>query len=1599
MKPSRKNLICRALMACAISLTIPSAYADKTWTGATDGLWATTTNWFEGALPGATDVVIFDSNSAANLSIDTGAAQNIKGISLSNPSGNVTLNNNTVTIGASGINLSSAAQDLVLNSTVAFSSGKQIWNAASGRQISTAAIPTKAISTPAVVQLNKSGTIKLGSAASNLLVDAQSNAWGTYGDNDWAALDATGNVIAATYTTATTALTTGVINDIQGNIGVVGFTSLVNAIRFDSATSYNLDIANSSTSRTFTCGGILVTPNAAASSIGANGRTNAFIRPNRASGGATHMLNVIQNSANDFTIHSVIGNSSASTAMLVKSGTGKLIVLGNSGNTGGTTVHEGILQIGNGGTTGSIHATLGAIVNNSELIINRSNAVANSNSISGSGKLTKEGAGVWTVTGANSYTGLTHIKGGFIAISASTAFGATSEIKLEGGGIQWDAAADVSTFPITLAGSVTFHTLADVILANSIGNNGSGSLTKTGANKLTLAGANTYTGTTTVSAGNLVITNTSGSATGTGNVTIESSATLSGTGSLSGAVTASSGSILSPGITVGTVTTGDLTLQAGATLDFEFNGSANDTISAGNLTINGGAITLRLEGLATPFAAAGTYNLIQYSGSISGTGVSALSIANPQSGFNYNFGTSGGFVTLTITTSGLVADWITDGPGAWGTSANWSGGSIPDNIGNTARLNTSLTNASSITLDAARTLGSLSFTSANSYTVEAGSSGSLTMNATTGNASLAANAGMHNISAPVSLADTLDIATPLSTTGLTLSGIVSGTGGINKTGTGNLTLSAANSFSGNVHLAGGTASFANGGLGVGSSLNLENTTLQWASGNTQDITSKAVSLSSGTVGLDTNGNDVILANDLTGSGQLTKLGAGKLTLVSDTSFTGNVTISGGTLQLGAGSTTGIINGDILNNGSLILDIEDASPVVFNNIISGTGSLVHQSSGTTELTQANTFSGITTITAGVLKLANSLALQQSTVELSNTVGSGTLSFGALTAATFGNLSGNGNLVLSNAAETPLAVALTIGANNTTTSYDGVLSGPGSLSKIGSGTVTLNGTNTYTGATTVTGAGSLTIEGAISTASLAISLNGVFTVNNNVSTITGATTLTSSTTDAVTSASIVINGGEISFLGPINTSNANAAYSIKVNGGAVNATDITLGRSALNYSTEPSAGDVNSGLYLNGGDVSISGALNLGTPTAANSSVSTRIDSGTLSVAGPVTVGLNNGGRWSIIDVNGGNFVSSNAAVGVALGSNFVGNATLVVRNSGIAKVKRIQMGQADLTGTSVINVYTSGELAVGSGGIVKTSTNAGFVSTIKLESATLSAYESWSTSLPIQVNGTTDAVTFRAADINGDPYDMTLNGAISGVSSVSKTGAGTVTMSGANTYTGDTFVNQGTLSKTKKTFADSADVYLASTGTLNLAFSGGDAIDELYIDNALQAAGTWGSLTSTADNKTALITGNGILYVGIPAPASEYGTWSALLANGLTANVNDGEAQDPDNDGIANLLEFVLGGLPMQAAQNILPAQSVTGSNLDFQFTRSDESESEVTLTVQYSSDLQNWTDIAVGASSAGMVTVAENGAAADAISVSIPKDSNTKLFARLKAVK
>ena len=256
-----------------------------------------------------------------------------------------------------------------------------------------------------------------------------------------------------------------------------------------------------------------------------------------------------------FQVHDGLVNTNltGTSIGLAKSTAGTVTLTGNNTYTGATTITQGTLQIGAGGTTGSL-SDAGGIINDAALVFNRSNAYTYSGVISGTGSLTQLGNGTLILTGSNTYIGGTIITAGTLQIGD----GATTGSLADAGSIINNA-------------SLIFDRSNAYIYNGAIA--GSGSVTKAGTGMLTLTSANTYTGGTTVANDVLAV---NGSIQGP--VTVNFAGTLAGNATIHGSVT--SGGQLAPGNSPGIIhIDGDYTQTATSALEIEVGGRANGSAS------------------------------------------------------------------------------------------------------------------------------------------------------------------------------------------------------------------------------------------------------------------------------------------------------------------------------------------------------------------------------------------------------------------------------------------------------------------------------------------------------------------------------------------------------------------------------------------------------------------------------------------------------------------------------------------------------------------------------------------------------------------------------------------------------------------------------------------------------------------------------------------------------------------------------------------------------------------------------------------------------------------------------------------------------------
>ena len=1168
--------------------------------------------------------------------------------------------------------------------------------------------------------------------------------------------------------------------------------------------------------------------------------------------------------------------------------------------------------------------------------------------ISGTGGLTKTGNGTLTLSGANFFTNGVVVNGGTLNINGINALGGAyyGGLTLNNSVLQYavnstgNGSLDLTSIGaagITIgAGTNTIDLNGNsVVYAGSIGNNGTGGLliqSTTAGGVLNLNGTNTYPG----------------------NTTLVSGAALGGNGTISGAVEIKSGAILAPGNGgVGTLTVGSLTLDSGAIGNFEFNGVANDEVVVTNTLIlndpsDNVAFNLYQVGGTLGITQPGTFNLIQYSGtapvldsSWTTTSGSNPHVANPQTSFLYSFHADGGYLIVKVSVVGtaVAGTWTNDVDGNWSTAVNWdSNPNVPHSAGDLATFGAG-TALRTVTLDANKTVGTLTMNNNNSFVI-AGSGKTLTLDRNGYGANIYVSAGVANeIQAAVSLNDNMAV-TVGSGKWLAVSGNIGNATGIPDTltlnGAGTLVLSGNNSYGPS---AGSFGTLLNGGvLRVGSSTALPAGDVSFAGNGTLQAgvsvgLNNNIDVSPGvTATVDSGGNNLALNGVISDSGNLAKTGNGTLALPDNVvnTYTGGTIVSGGVLSIAyegdvyQSTSINLNGGDLLGNGqadqgyqvvidppigigptngtvagTALIDATSGTTLTLNGLITSAGNtgannlVVNSGAGNNGTVymgiDGNTFNGTTAISNGLLWVASSLPLAYSTLNYSNQGGYLVVD-GGIGAITLGGLSGGQNLGLTNLNGGGLT--LTVGNNNNSTTYSGNLNDyglNGGLTKVGTGTLTLSGTNSYNLATTISGG------------VLRINTNGVLdTLSASVPAVAGAELIVSGGTLTVTNASnigsassgLLVSSGSATFLGALTTTlGSDTADFIDVTGGSLTAASLSLGRTGLSDTTQPTAGSTTAGLYINGGAVNILANLDMGISSAANSTVNTRMDSGSLTVGGVLTIGLNNGGRWSVVDVNGGTLTVTNTTTGISVGGPLSGNAELLIRNgtvnAGIIGLGQTAAGSTNMT--AVINM-TNGALYVGGGGIVQVSTGVGFVSTITLNGGVLGAGTNWTSTNNIRLG----SATIQTADALGNPWNIGLSGILSGTNLL-KSGAGTLTLGGANTYGGSTVVSNGVLAlAVTGLITNTAQVSIASNATFDVSaltgytFSGASPVQTLAgisTSGAANVNATGNALTLAAGAKVLLQAAGGTNSpsIGKISVTGDLG----LNANVITINVGGG----------------------------------------------------------------------------------------------------------------
>jgi autotransporter-associated beta strand protein len=690
------------------------------------------------------------------------------------------------------------------------------------------------------------------------------------------------------------------------------------------------------------------------------------------------------------------------------------------------------------------------------------------------------------------------------------------------------------TLGLTLTAGGNFDVAGIAAVSSII--SGAGGITKTGSGTLTLSGVNTFGGGFTLS---------------TGVVSIAANTALGGTSGTGGAVTLNGGTLrLTAGATnthAFTIGAGGAAMNVVAgTGQYYFN-TANALLGSGALTVTGsGTLTKNSGNVRVDHTNTFSGNLNVKDGGIFEYGVAnaiasgaAINI-NSQGEFALQNGVTlsnaitvdGGRLSFENGNGGVYSGPITiNSGGAEITLQDWYGSGVHNGT-----ISSTMTGDGAITVDAGTGGGgTLTFqgfnatASASNITVITNST--LAVNSSTGTPAASVARGNNLTLNSGNLAVT---GVASQTTNDTFASLNVGDGSNTITLTPNAAANAQLTFgSVGIRAVGGWVALNSGTLGGNPAANVSNllfttmpsganvvggggalgssnsSVIPWfrnAGGSnniyTYDAT-RGVTAVTGQVAF----ASAAATDNTTGVGTLT---ANKT--VNSMVAGGNVVMAGNTLTVTSGAiicdTNLTIGSDTATPGTLNFDTAEAQltsrnarTLTINSAITGSGGLTYvgfrsNTNPALILAGANTYTGQTTFygyggTTNVM-LTNSLALQNTTLNhmaygYNMTFGNGGTS--GQTAYTFGGLEGSANLNLNNNNTTVGAVALTVGGDNDSTTYSGILSSTvagGSVTKVGTGALALTGVSTYTGGTTING-GKLLVNGSLASA-LAVNTGG-------------------------------------------------------------------------------------------------------------------------------------------------------------------------------------------------------------------------------------------------------------------------------------------------------------------------------------------------------------------------------------------------------------------------------------------------------------------------------------------------------------------------------
>ncbi len=1257
-----------------------------------------------------------------------------------------------------------------------------------------------------------------------------------------------------------------------------------------------LSSANSYTNGTVVNTGILNVQNS--SGLGTNGTVNqasggrnstlqlqgnvslpssvSFLTSNDGTGTNASTTNALENISGNNTINGTISLTVGGGGTVIQSDSGALLLAGNITIASGQTSRGVILQ----GVSTAANTISGNLSDLSAASVN---------------SVTKNGTGTWTLSGTNTYSGLTLINGGTLAVTGNGSISSTPLISIAAG-----ATFDVSGM------SSTFTLGAGQSISNSVGTVNGAIATAAGAliypATAGVAGTLTCTSNLNLSAGGTAFFDLSTTA-GSGNdqIVVGGNLTLSSSdyvhiNALSGALDTSDYVLFS----VGTGTTLSSTpvllwdgsvpvnylnyslVKAGNNVVLHFSASTAPSVTA---SVNPTTTTRNQSATVTTTVTKGSGNIVSVTvdlTQIGGSATAGLILDSADSTpptyiytntFSVTAGTTLGNKSLTVTATDdslpspltgtyvitpltIAANTATWDGGAsdnkWTSNTNWMSDIGPGFIGDsvtfagivqlTPDMNTNY-NLTGLTFDG--TAGAFILGSSTGSTLTNGNGG--IVNNSTATATLnvpvvvsaaqtfLAAAGNLTLNANVSLSG--NALTVDGTANTAIGGVVSGTAGIAKNGSGTLLLSAGNTYGNN----GASDTSVNVGvLAMGNDLALGTSRLNIGDGgtvqsadNSAHIITNRLNFGSGAggnvifggtgnlklTGAANNGTDKILtvnnpqtelSGAMSGASARTVAGTGILILSGANTYSGNTTINpGATLQLGNGSTNGSLatSSAIDVEGALIFNHSDAlvQGTQFSGApITGGGSIVQAGSGTTTLNAANAYSGSTTVNNGELFITPAYQ------SVGNVLVADSAKFG-VSASSVSNSATIGNLTLGNGGATALDFSYGFAGNPTNVA-------------LAAGAVTINGTCV------------IHVSGAFVVGTFPVlkysSLSGTFagtvpgprgvtaTLSNDavnqiiyvtISSVgsgivwTGTNSISPHLWDLNTTTNWLIGGQPTIYIenvppGDAVTFNDTGSGAVLLSN-TVNPASITFSNSTVNYTLQ-GTGQINSSATL-----TKVGAASVTLNVPGTFTSSTVISNGTISIGANQTF-ANLSGNSAVTTSAGAPTLTVNDSINTAFAGNLSGALGLTKTGSGI------------LTMTSSNNF--SGNVFVSLGAITL---NSGFITSGNYCSIGHSGTDNGTLNLQGTAAFTTTS-DFNVADIGAsvgtfniqDAANLTANAVYVGsANATSSTASGTVNQTGGTvtelSTTAGTFCIGG---RATTTSVGGTGIYNLSNGTLNAA---------------------------------------------------------------------------------------------------------------------------------------------------------------------------------------